>query len=227
MVTYQLDVQWLQPAMAGLVIGNDDPKFFSAGADLAEMGEFLADPAQLAASNALVKDTQLALEGLGCMTIAAIEGACVGGGCGLALACDFRLAQADARFAITPARLGLLYSQEDVRRVVGLVGAARARELLLTARQVDAATALGWGMLTEVCAAGELEGRLAAWRTLAAGVSPYSVAGIKRTLGMLGGAELLDAGALRDLFDGAFTHADFREGAAAFLEKRAPRFQAG
>lgn len=200
---------------------------FSAGADLEEMGEFLADPVQLAASNALVRDTQLALERLGCMTLAVVEGACVGGGCGLALACDFRLALDDARFAITPARLGLLYSMEDVRRVLALVGAARARQLLLTAQPVDAATALGWGMLTEVCAPAELAGRIDAWRTLSAQVSPYSVAGIKRTIGMLGGAETMDAGALQQLFDGAFTHADFREGACAFLEKRAARFQRG
>jgi len=198
---------------------------FSAGADIAEMGEFLADPVQLAANNALVRDTQLALERLGCMTLAAVEGACVGGGCGLALACDFRLATEDARFAITPARLGLLYSAEDVRRVVGVVGATRARQLLLTAQPIDAATALAWGMLTEVCAASALPARIEARRALAAQVSPYSVAGIKRAIAMLGGAEPADFAALGQLFDDAFHQDDFREGAQAFLERRAPRFR--
>lgn len=198
---------------------------FSAGADLGEMSEFLADPVQLAANNALVRDTQLALEQLGCMTLAAVEGGCVGGGCGLALACDFRLATDDARFAITPARLGLLYSAEDVRRVVGVVGAARARQLLLTAQPIDAATALAWGMLTEVCAASALQARIDAWRALVAHVSPYSVAGIKRTIAMLGGAEPADFAVLGQLFDDAFNQADFREGAQAFLERRAPRFR--
>lgn len=199
---------------------------FSAGADIGEMGDFLADPAQLAASNTLVRDTQLALERLGCMTLAVVEGACIGGGCGLALACDFRLACDDARFSITPARLGLLYGVEDVRRVVALVGAARARQLLLTAQPVDAPTAFGWGMLTEVCTGAELPGRIDAWRMLSAQVSPYSVAGIKRTIAMLGGAEPADHDALQQLFEQAFSHADFAEGASAFLEKRAPRFGA-
>ncbi|MCA1857368.1 enoyl-CoA hydratase/isomerase family protein [Massilia oculi] len=209
---------------AHLLVLRGSGGVFSAGADIEEMGAFLADPVQLAASNALVRDTQLALERLSCMTLAVVEGACVGGGCGLALACDFRLATENARFAITPARLGLLYSAEDVRRVVGLVGAARARQLLLTAQPVDAATALGWGMLTEVCDAAGLDERIAAWRALAAEVSPNSVAGIKRSIGMLGGAEPADFQALAELFEAAFVHPDFREGARAFLEKRAPRF---
>lgn len=197
---------------------------FSAGADLGEMDQFLADPVQLAASNVLVRDTQLALERLDCMTLAVVEGACIGGGCGLALACDFRLAGMDAHFAITPARLGLLYSVEDVRRVLGLIGAARARQLLLTAQPVDAATALGWGMLTEVCAADMLAQRIDVWRALSAQVSGHSVAGIKRTFAMLGGAEVADFDALQQQFDQAFALADFREGASAFRDKRAPRF---
>lgn len=197
---------------------------FSAGADLEELGEIIGDPAALAANNALVRDAQIGLERLACLSVAVVEGACVGGGCGLALACDFRLALPDAQFAITPARLGLLYSVEDVRRVVNLVGPARARQLLLTAQKVSAATALEWGMLTEICAPDALAARLAAWRTLAGQVSPYSISGIKRSIGMLTGAEPADFAAQQRLFDQAFTHADFTEGARAFLEKRAPRF---
>lgn len=197
---------------------------FSAGADLDELRVIITDPARLAQNNAAVRQAQLALQGLPCMTLAAIEGACVGGGCGLALACDFRLALADAKFAITPARLGLLYGADDVRRVVNLVGSARARQLLLTGQAIDAETALAWGMLTELCAAGELEQRLDAWRATAQAVSPFSVRGIKRTIGMLDGSESADFPALERLFDAAFSHPEFAEGAQAFLERRAPRF---
>lgn len=197
---------------------------FSAGADIDELAQIIGDPVRLRENNETVRLAQLALQELPCASIAVIEGACVGGGCGLALACDFRLAAPDVQMAITPARLGLLYSVEDVRRVVNLAGPARARQLLLTGQKIDAVTALEWGMLNEVVAADALPERLRHWSAMLTGASPFSVRGIKRSIAMLDGSLAADFPGQQALFEQAFTHPDFAEGARAFLEKRAPHF---
>ena len=90
------------------------------------------------------------LEQLGKPTIAQIGGSCIGGGCGLAVACDLRFAASDARFGITPAKLGLAYSLGDVRRLVNLIGPARAKDLLFSARLIDAQDALRLGLVDRV-----------------------------------------------------------------------------
>jgi enoyl-CoA hydratase/carnithine racemase len=197
---------------------------FAAGADIEEMTELVTDLPRMQKNNEIVRLAQMKLQALDCATVAVIEGACVGGGCGLALACDFRLAREDAQFAITPARLGLLYSVEDVRRVVNIIGPAHAKQLLLTGEKINAATALSWGMLSEICRADELDARIAHWQALLSSVSPVSVSGIKRTIAMVDGSSNADLASMRALFDAAFEQADFAEGTRAFLAKRAPRF---
>lgn len=197
---------------------------FAAGADIEELTEIVTDLPRMQQNNDVVRSAQMKLQALDCATVAVIEGACVGGGCGLALACDFRLARDDAQFAITPARLGLLYSVEDVRRVVNIIGPAHAKQLLLTGEKINAATAFSWGMLTEICRTDELDVRVAHWQTMLSSVSPVSVSGIKRTIAMVDGSGAADLATLRALFDAAFHQADFAEGSQAFLEKRAARF---
>src|SRR5439155_22237763 len=83
-------------------------------------------------------------------TIAAITGSCVGGGCELALACDIRVAAPDARFGITPAKLGIVYHFTSTRQLVGAVGPAWAKRILFTGEIIDAATALRIGLVTEL-----------------------------------------------------------------------------
>src|SRR5690606_27737039 len=93
---------------ADMLVLSGVPGAFSAGADIDELGELLATPEAYAAGNAIVQRVQLKLQRLPQTTIAVIDGPCVGGGLGLALACDLRLASDRARFAITPTRLGLV-----------------------------------------------------------------------------------------------------------------------
>ena len=99
---------------------------FCSGADLHEIETLRRDPPALAASNALIEHVQLQLQRLPIPTLAVIDGACFGGGIGLTLACDLRLATPDSRFGLAPANLGLMYSLEDTRRLHRAVGAMRA-----------------------------------------------------------------------------------------------------
>jgi enoyl-CoA hydratase/carnithine racemase len=160
-----------------------------------------------------------ALAALPMPVIAAIDGDCFGAGVALALAADIRVAGPRAVFAITPAKLGITYPQADIARLVALVGRGQAARLLYGATRIDAAEAARIG-LVEVLADDAHASALAMAEAMAA-LSPASLAALKRAVVALpqGADAAFDAG-----FDQAFAGADFREGLAAFRERRAPRF---
>ena len=201
-----------------------EPGAFCAGADIDEMSTLVQDAAALAANNRIVAQAQLALERLPLPTLAVIDGPCFGGGFGLAAACDFRLGSTRSRFAITPARLGLLYSIEDTRRVVALVGDARARRLLMRSERLDAAQALAWGVLDALVEPDLLEATAQEWAVGLAAQSATSMAGIKATLGWCSGRGAATEAEVRQAFYAAFNGPDFAEGAQAFLARREPKF---
>lgn len=123
---------------------------FSAGADINALGLQLVDthdPEGYRAANAAAED---ALFHAPLVTIAAIEGNCIGGGCQIATSCNLRLATSSARFGITPAKLGLSYPADSIARTVALVGAGATRRLLLTADLIDAPEALRLGLVDSV-----------------------------------------------------------------------------
>lgn len=210
---------------AHIIVVSGAPGAFSAGADIDELGEMLATPSRFAESNAVVQRTQLRLQRMPQTTLAVIDGACVGGGLGLALACDLRLASARARFAITPAKLGLVYSADDSRRLVNAVGMARARELLLTGRLLDAGTAEAWGLVHRCVDVDALAGEAEALVEALCATSGQARRGIKTVLSHLAGDAGVDAAQADAAFHDAFASSDFAEGAAAFLDKRPPRFR--
>ncbi|MEO5963625.1 MAG: enoyl-CoA hydratase/isomerase family protein [Thermomonas sp.] len=209
---------------ARLIVLEGVPGAFSAGADIDELGELLANPSAFADNNAQVQRTQLALQRSPLTTIAVIDGVCVGGGLGLALACDFRLGSARSRFGLSPAKLGLVYSPEDSRRLVNTVGLARAREMLLTGRLLSAATALEWGLLNRM-SDDDLDAALMKLLDELASGSAAARGGIKQVLAYLGGDAETDHAAATAAFNDAFSSVDFAEGASAFLAKRPPNFQ--
>ena len=110
---------------------------FSAGADITEFKEVYATPETTNAYNGMVRLALSRLRDLDRPVIAVIAGACVGGGCGLALAADLRFAAPEARFGITAARLGIGYSPEDNAQLVEKIGPARAKDLLFSARLIE------------------------------------------------------------------------------------------
>jgi enoyl-CoA hydratase/carnithine racemase len=200
---------------------------FSAGYDIADLApERLAEEA----AELVAHPFQAALEALDAVpvpVVAALNGHAIGGGLELALACDLRVAAAGARLGMPPGRLGLVYSHTGVRRFLSAIGAARTRELFLTAKLIDASTAACWGLVNEVVEAGEVGARGVELAVQVASLAPLSQRGNKLVL-----RELLDASlderVLRELHalrDGAFRSEDFAEGVRAFVEKRAPRWQ--
>jgi enoyl-CoA hydratase/carnithine racemase len=160
-------------------------------------------------------------------SVALVQGAAFGAGFDLACACDFRVGTPETVFCMPAARLGLVYSVEGMARAARLVGLARARSLFLTARKLDGATALAWGMVDECVPAAEAEARALELCQTLASHAPLAVAGMKEVFGLMGllPLEREQLEHARGLRAEAFGSEDAREGRAAFLEKRLPRFQ--
>ena len=217
-----IDQAMINPDVRVMIMRAAQPGAFSAGADITEFAEGARDPAWRQKNQAAIRRAMESLSLAPKPVIAQVEGDCIGGGCGLALACDFRIAAPAARFGITPAKLGLVYSLHDTKLLVDLVGAAAAKRILFTARLIDAAEALRIGLIDEVSAAsGDAAQALA--HDIAA-VSPHSVRASKAMIGRILQGQGQDDAATLAQFADAFDGPDFAEGVAAFLGKRKAEF---
>jgi enoyl-CoA hydratase/carnithine racemase len=205
-----------------LVIRGTD--HFSAGADISEFTSLRADPAGAQRYGAAVHAGERAIATLGKPTVAAVTGVCVGGGCEIALACDLRIAAADARFGITPAKLGIVYSATSTKQLVDAVGPAWARQILYTAELVDAATALRIGLVNELHPPDEVVPRATALAQTMASRAQVSVRGAKTIVTRITEGHFDEDETVRALYEESVTSADYAEGVRAFLEKRPPRF---
>ncbi|MFO1428035.1 MAG: enoyl-CoA hydratase-related protein [Steroidobacteraceae bacterium] len=197
---------------------------FSAGADIAEMRSNFENPERMRVMQHAVQVAQEEWAQLPIPTIAVIRGACAGGGCGLALACDLRIAAADAFFSVPPARLGICYSLADSRRLVDLVGPSRAKDILFTGRRVDSAEALAMGLVNEIVPAAELLQRAHEIAACIAGNAGNSVRAAKKVVNAIMDGVRAETPETRRLYDESFASPEFTEAAHAFVEKRPPRF---
>lgn len=158
--------------------------------------------------------------------IAMIHGFCMGGGVGMAIGADLRIAADDAMFGVPAARLGLGYPPRSLATLLSLVGPSNAKELFFTAQRVSAQRAVGMGLVNEVVTKARLEERTYAVARNIAENAPLTIAAIKQTLAQLtGGPEDQDPQAIASAVQRCFDSEDYREGVRAFLEKRKPRFR--
>jgi enoyl-CoA hydratase/carnithine racemase len=201
---------------------------FSSGYDLGDIPDdvFAAEAERLVAHP--FTDALAALDDCAVPTVAALPGHTIGGGLELALACDLRIAADGIRLGMPPAKLGLVYSHTGVRRFLDAVGAARTRELFLLGRDVDARTALTWGLVNQVALSADLEEASLQMAEELAGNAPLSVRGNKRVIRELLRAQgALDPDVERQLIElrrASFASEDLREGVRAFAEKRPARW---
>ena len=208
------------PAVRVLIVQARDPGVFCAGADIAEFGRAAATGT--ANNQNVVRAAQLSIARAPKPVIALVEGDCVGGGCGLAIACDIRVASPAARFGITPAKLGIVYSLHDTKLLVDLVGPGQAKRILYTAGLIDAAEARRIGLVEIVADDARAHAdELAA--TIAAN-SAHSIAGSKTIIRRILDGQADDDAATLAMFAEAFDRPDFAEGVAAFQGKRRPVF---
>ena len=202
---------------------------FSAGYDIGDLPrEEFAEKAEKLVAHPFHRAIE-ALEAFPYPAVAALNGHAIGGGLELALTCDLRVAAETARLGMPPAKLGLVYSHTGLRKFIDAIGAARTRELFYVGRNVDAATALSWGMVNRVVPDTELADAGLALAAEIAANAPLSLEGNKRVIRELLAAEGgLDPETERELValrESCFTSEDFFEGVRAFGEKRQARWQ--
>ena len=210
------------PACRAVVLTGAGERAFAAGADIKELAEQTA--------TGLSRDDPFVpwdrIRAVGIPIVAAVRGFALGGGCELAMACDLLIAGDDAQFGQPEIKLGVMPGAGGTQRLTRAIGKARAMELILTGRSMDAAEAQAAGLVTRVVPAAEtLEAALDVAATIAA-MSPVAVAAAKRSV--LRADEVALAAGLdfeRREFYLLFASEDQREGMAAFTEKRAPAWK--
>jgi enoyl-CoA hydratase/3-hydroxyacyl-CoA dehydrogenase len=203
-----------------LLLASASPALFCAGADIKAFETM--DAAAQTQFVERVHTLTRSMERSAIVTIAAVNGIAYGGGCELAMAADIRIAARTASFGQPEIKLGIIPGFGGTQRLARLIGAGRALELNLTGEPIDAFEAWELGLVNRVAEDHELLDVALAWARRLAAQAPLAVAEIKR----LSSREDLDAGlaAEQQAFSRVFATADAREGIAAFVAKRTPRF---
>ncbi|MEO0449757.1 MAG: enoyl-CoA hydratase-related protein [Pseudomonadota bacterium] len=212
------------PEVKVLIIHGGVSGAFAAGADIAEFDRAYASAESAKSAGLVIARALTSIETCTKPTLAAIDGACVGGGVSVALACDIRLASKMSKFGITPAKLGLVYPAGDTRRLLTAIGPGAAKDLLFTGRVIEAQEAMSLRLIDRLVTE---PSALDAARTLAreiSDVSQWSTRAIKQMIMGLQNGWCDDDEEAIDLFVEGFSNEDHQEGYRAFLAKQPPKF---
>ena len=213
--------QTAAPSLRALVLTGAGEKAFAAGTDIGQFRAF-DGPQDAIAYEARLDRVLETIERCPIPMIAALSGACTGGGAGIAACCDIRLAAANLRFGFPIARtLGNCLSMANIARLSALIGPARVKEIIFTARLVEAEEAKSIGLVSEILPDhAALMARAEGLARAIAGNAPLTLRATKEAVRRLHGKH--DADADRDLILLCYLSQDFREGMEAFLGKRPP-----
>ncbi len=207
-----------------IVIRGAGPEAFASGADISEFDQARNDAAAAARYERLNGEAFAAIRGASKPVIACIQGFCIGCGLAIALACDLRVADRSAVFALPPARLGLAYPLEGLRDLAAAIGPSAAKQMIFTARRLKAEEALRIGLIDRV--AENIEEETDALCVDIAQGAPLSILHAKRALDFITGrpGHELDA-EINSHAARCFDSEDYTEGRKAFAEKRKPVFK--
>lgn len=213
------------PAIRVLVLRGAGGKAFVAGTDISQFCAF-REPADPLGYEERIDRIVGTLEGLPCATIAALEGACVGGGAALALACDFRIGTPALQFGIPIARtLGNTLSMANFTRLVDMLGPARTKEVVMLARLLNGDEAQAVGLLTELVDSAELDMAVDTMVTRLLSMAPLTLKAAKESVRRVQLARRPDAEQAHDLILSCYLSDDFRSAVQAFVDRRKPTWQ--
>jgi enoyl-CoA hydratase len=209
-----------------VVLRGAGGRSFAAGADISEFEQQRANAEQRKRYGEIAARGRAGLSGLTKPLVAMIQGYCIGGGLAIALQADVRFATPGSRFAIPAAKLGLGYDYDGISALARLVGPSSAKDILFSARQLDADEALRLGLINFLVDDAELESRVAEYARRIVANAPLTIHAAKAAVqaferySTTAGTAEIEA-----LVDRCFDSEDYREGRRAFMEKRAPQFR--
>jgi len=213
------------PEVRVVVLEGAGDKAFVSGADISQFEAQRSDAEAQQAYERLTATGRAALASFPKPVIAKIRGFCLGGGLGLAMSADLRIAAEDASFGIPAAKLGLAYGFPTVQTLTSLVGPAHARMLLFTGERIDAWEAERIGLVNDVVPVELLDSTVAKLAATIAGNAPLTIRSAKLSVAAaVQDPAARDMAAVQAAFAACFDSADYREGRRAFMEKRRPRF---
>jgi enoyl-CoA hydratase/carnithine racemase len=208
-----------------VLIVRGDGDHFASGADISEFETLYATEESARKISDDIAAGFKALAKFPFPVLGMIRGACVGGGCGLALCCDLRFADTTSKFAITPNKLGLVYPFSDVQRLIETVGVPHAKDILFSARIVEAREALNMGLVNQLHDPDGLRNAVMDYANNIAALSTQSAKTTKKMFGAQSRGQRAETIESEAWFLSGFSSRDFQEGYKAFLEKRKPEFK--
>jgi enoyl-CoA hydratase/carnithine racemase len=212
------------PEVRVIVLAGAGDKAFVSGADISQFEKERSSADAVQRYEELAEGAAARLQGCDKPLIAMIRGYCLGGGMNIAVLCDIRIAADDARFGIPAAKMGLGYRASSMKNLVDIVGAAYAREIMITARQFTAAEAKEMGLVNKVVPVSELEKTVAEYTQTISGNAPLTMRAAKRIIREVVKTEY-DAALCKTWVKECFESEDYKEGRKAFMEKRKPAFK--
>ena len=213
------------PEVRVMVLTGAGGKAFASGADISKFKDERQEAEALAHYQATTQRAYSALQAMAIPTIAMVRGYCIGGGTAVAVCCDIRICNEGAKFVVPAARLGLGYGLERATPLVQLVGPAYAKEMFFTGRHFDAREAERMGLVNRVVTDDQLEATVLEMARTIADNAPLTVRTAKLVVReVLKDAAVRDVAATEAAVAGCFASNDYKEGQAAFMEKRKPRF---
>lgn len=213
-------------AVRVVVMRGAGGKAFVSGADISEFEAHRADSSQKKSYDDIAARAHAGLAALSKPLIALIEGYCVGGGLAIALAADIRFATSSSRFAIPAARLGLGYDYRGLAALARLVGPSVAKDILFSARFIEADEALRLGLLNFVADPAQIEPQMRDYAARLAANAPLTVQAAKAAVRLYERyTEAQDSLQVDALVAQCFDSQDYKEGRQAFLDKRPPQFK--
>ncbi len=220
-----IDAFAADPSVRVIVMKGAGGKAFVSGADISEFGERRTSIEAREEYDTIAAAAQRSLAQIDKPLIAMIDGYCMGGGVLTAMKADIRIASDTSQFAVPAAKLGVGYGFGGVEALVQLIGRAAAAEVLFSARRYSAAEAAALGLVNRCVPADELEHAVVELAEVIAANAPMTIRAIKASIGEVGkDPARRDLARVAELTEACFRSEDYREGQAAFLEKRPPVF---